>query len=96
MFNTKTNRNRSGQFSHADREAMTAEQRKEHQQATSELMKRNAETPMSFDIHCQPPSFADLAAREGAKAIVAIQKGNAFNAALYAKEAFRLARLEAK
>lgn len=87
-------RNRKGQYAHRDREYRTPAERKEFQQATADLMARNTATPIHIDVHCQPPSYGELAALEGMKAIALMHKGNAFGARQYAIEAVRLARLQ--
>jgi hypothetical protein len=95
MTNTNAQRrSRHGQFAPTDREHPTTEQRKAYRAAEAELMCRNQVA--SFDVHCQPPSFAAQAAREGLMAIAAIHRGNVMMARDYAISAVRLARLEAK
>jgi hypothetical protein len=93
MFNTNSQRrSRHGQFAPTDREHPTTEQRKAYRTAEAELMNRNRVA--SFDVHCQPPSFAARAAHEGMKAIAAIHRGNAMMARDYAREAAHLAMME--
>lgn len=95
MTNTNAQRrSRNGAFAANDREHRTAEQAKAFRAAEADLMARNAATPICFDVHCQPPSLAELSAVEGTKAIVMIHKGNAYAARIFATEAARLARLE--
>lgn len=89
MFNTTHNRNRSGQFAHADREAMTAEQRKDHQQATSELMKRNAATVPVVIVHANVDRRAQEI--ETLKVRLAATK-NPINRGIYEAEIARLSR----
>lgn len=90
------NHNRKGQYAHLDREYKTAYERKAFQDGVAALMAKNQARPMPFDIHCQPPSNASEAARLGADAIAAIHRGNAYQAGLYAREAYQLARQEAQ
>lgn len=94
MFSTTNNRNRKGQFTHEDREHKPAAERAAYQAGVADLMQRNSERP--FDIHALAPTFAELAAVEGAKAIVMVRKGNAYAARILATEAAHIARLEAK
>jgi hypothetical protein len=95
MFNTNTQRRaRKGQFKPTDREHPTTEQRKEYRQAEAELMRRNTEAMRPFEIHGKAPSYGELAAREGAKAIAAIHRGNAMMARDYARSAATLAMME--
>jgi hypothetical protein len=93
MTNTNAQRrSRNGAFAPTDREHRTPEQARAFRNAEAELMNRNRVA--SFDVHCQPPSFAARAAHEGMKAIAAIHKGNAMMARDYAREAAHLAMME--
>jgi hypothetical protein len=96
MTGRNHNRKSTGRFNYSDHQRRTPEQRADHQQATAELIERNSETPVQIDVHCQTPSFAAQAAREGMMAIAAIHRGNVMMARDYAISAVRLARLEAK
>lgn len=89
MFSTKTNRNRSGKFNHADREAMTAEQRQSHQVATAELMKRNAESAPVVIVHANIDRRAQEI--EALKVKLAATK-NPINRGIYEAEIARLSR----
>jgi hypothetical protein len=94
MNSRNHNRKSTGRFNYSDHERRTPEQVAERREATTELMRRNSETPIQFDVHCMPPSYAAQAAREGMMAIAAIHRGNVLMARDYAISAVRLARLE--